>query len=66
MFEAWRLKRRLKKEAMILLLDLIQALPTYSPQSVGQIWSIFRRALIEAALEIEENYAETLKEPENE
>jgi hypothetical protein len=65
MFEAWRLKRKLKRDAMILLLDLIQALPTYSPQSVGQIWSIFRRALIEAALEIEENYTVAIKESEN-
>jgi hypothetical protein len=47
MFESWRLKRRLKKEAMILLLVLIPV-------------------LIEALLEIEENYIDTIKEPENE
>jgi hypothetical protein len=45
MFEAWLLKRRLKKEAMILLLVLIPV-------------------LIEALLEIEENYINTIKEPE--
>jgi hypothetical protein len=47
MFEAWRLKRRLKKEAMILLLVLIPV-------------------LIEALLEIEENYINTIGGDPNE
>jgi len=41
MFEAWRLKRKLKRDAMILLLALIPV-------------------LVEALLEIEENYINTI------